>query len=246
MNVRICQLCGKPLSRLRVGGDGDFCSKDHRNQFRLRAGMDRLVEVNKVASLMRRRENARQIAPASLICSGALDRRGFLDAQPARIDSTSAVDCGSSAAARVRASPSFSDRCTARRPFAVANGVPSPRTHDGAVPSSPRSRARMVAARQHRVQHGVPRKSAGARCAPSPPQAYARIAISRAATSRDAHAPGLGSGGDRGAGVTAPPPPGRVSFGFARAPVEGNALRVSIGARLPCSAGATSSAAGSR
>src|SRR5690242_9003804 len=88
MSVRACQLCGKPLSRLRVGGDGDFCSKEHRSQFRLRAGMDRLVDVNKVASLMRRRESARQIPSSTLIRSGALDRRAFLEAQPARIDST--------------------------------------------------------------------------------------------------------------------------------------------------------------
>ena len=36
MTARTCQLCGKPLSRLRVGGDGDFCSREHRNQHRLR------------------------------------------------------------------------------------------------------------------------------------------------------------------------------------------------------------------
>src|SRR5437763_16793445 len=88
MSARTCQFCEKPLSRLRVGGDGDFCSKEHRNQYRLRAGMDRLVEVNKVANLMRRRESARQIAPATLICNGATARRGFMDAQPARIDPT--------------------------------------------------------------------------------------------------------------------------------------------------------------
>src|ERR1700733_13365902 len=87
MSVRTCQFCEKPLSRLRVGGDGDFCSKEHRNQFRLRAGMDRLAEGNKVASLRRRRENARQIPPASLICNAALDRRAFLDTQPSRMDS---------------------------------------------------------------------------------------------------------------------------------------------------------------
>ena len=84
MNGRNCQLCGKPLSRLRVGGDGDFCSKEHRNQFRLRAGMDRLVEVNKVASLMRRREAARQIPPANLMRSGSTDRHEF-GLMPARL-----------------------------------------------------------------------------------------------------------------------------------------------------------------
>jgi hypothetical protein len=64
MNGRTCQLCGKALSRFSVGSGGDFCSREHRNQFRLRLGMDRLMEANKVASLMRRRENAKTI-PAS-------------------------------------------------------------------------------------------------------------------------------------------------------------------------------------
>ncbi|HMC57811.1 MAG TPA: hypothetical protein VKJ01_01345 [Candidatus Solibacter sp.] len=67
MNARTCQLCSKPLSRLRA--DGDFCSKEHRNQYRLRAGMNRLQEANKVSSLMRRRENPRQIGTAQLICN---------------------------------------------------------------------------------------------------------------------------------------------------------------------------------
>jgi hypothetical protein len=80
MSVKTCQLCGKPLSRLRVGADPDFCSKEHRNQFRLRRGMDRLVEVNKVASLMRRRESPRHITSASLMCQSAIARRGFFDA----------------------------------------------------------------------------------------------------------------------------------------------------------------------
>ena len=69
MSARSCQLCGKPLSRLRVGGDGDFCSREHRTQYGLRRGMDRLVEVDKVTSLMRRRENPRQISPARLMWS---------------------------------------------------------------------------------------------------------------------------------------------------------------------------------
>jgi len=68
MNARTCQLCGRPLSRLR-GNEGDFCSKEHRNQYRLRAGMNRLQEANKVANLMRRRENPRQIGASRLICN---------------------------------------------------------------------------------------------------------------------------------------------------------------------------------
>src|SRR5450631_3992823 len=79
MNARSCQLCGKPISRLRVGGDGDFCSREHRNQHRLRRGMDRLEEANKVTSLMRRRENPRHISAARLMCNSALDRRGFFE-----------------------------------------------------------------------------------------------------------------------------------------------------------------------
>jgi hypothetical protein len=66
MNGRTCQLCGKALSRFSVGSGGDFCSREHRNQFRLRLGMDRLMEANKVANLMRRRENAKAIPAAQL------------------------------------------------------------------------------------------------------------------------------------------------------------------------------------
>jgi hypothetical protein len=66
MNGRTCQLCGKALSRFTVGSGGDFCSREHRNQFRLRLGMDRLMEANKVSSLMRRRENAKTIPAAQL------------------------------------------------------------------------------------------------------------------------------------------------------------------------------------
>jgi len=66
MNGRTCQLCGKALSRFSVGSGGDFCSREHRNQFRLRLGMDRLMEANKVASLMRRRENPKPIPAAQL------------------------------------------------------------------------------------------------------------------------------------------------------------------------------------
>src|ERR1035437_8642070 len=84
MNARSCQLCGKPISRLRVGGDGDFCSREHRNQHLLRRGMDRLEEANKVTSLMRRRENPRHISAARLLCTSALERRGFYEPkQPA-------------------------------------------------------------------------------------------------------------------------------------------------------------------
>src|SRR5262245_30873321 len=85
MSVKTCQLCGKPLSRLRVGADPEFCSKEHRNQFRLRKGMDRLEEVNKVANLMRRRESPKQIAFSNLIAQSALSPRGYFDAERTQI-----------------------------------------------------------------------------------------------------------------------------------------------------------------
>ena len=56
MTSRTCLLCGKTLSRIWVGSGEDFCSREHRNQYRLRRGMDRLTEANKISSVMRRRE----------------------------------------------------------------------------------------------------------------------------------------------------------------------------------------------
>ena len=82
MNARTCQLCGKPLSRFAVGSGGDFCSREHRNQYRLRLGMDRLMEANKVASLMRRRENAKQISAEFLLADYNVASRNY---PPARI-----------------------------------------------------------------------------------------------------------------------------------------------------------------
>ena len=56
MSVRSCLLCGRALSRWNGAGD-DFCSREHRNQYRLRRSMDRLQEANQVATVMRRRES---------------------------------------------------------------------------------------------------------------------------------------------------------------------------------------------
>ena len=75
MSVKACQLCGKPLGRR---GDGDFCSSEHRNQFRLRKGMDRLEEANIMSSLMRRRENLRQIPTMQMLASSANEGRAAL------------------------------------------------------------------------------------------------------------------------------------------------------------------------
>src|ERR1700681_2063872 len=75
MNARTCQLCGKPLSRLRVGVDGDFCSREHKSQYGLRLGMERPQEAKKISSLMRRRENPRQLGAARLMCNSASSAR---------------------------------------------------------------------------------------------------------------------------------------------------------------------------
>jgi len=60
-----------------VGAGGDFCSREHRNQYGLRLGMDRLQEANKVATLMRRRENLKTVVPAQAESLTSLQRRGF-------------------------------------------------------------------------------------------------------------------------------------------------------------------------
>jgi len=75
MNGRACQLCGKPLSRIWAGSGGDFCSREHRNQYRLKCGMDTLLEANKHASLMRRRDQLRQFPTAQLQAGGITSPR---------------------------------------------------------------------------------------------------------------------------------------------------------------------------
>src|SRR5208283_1962563 len=77
MSARTCQLCGRPLSRIWVGAGGYLCSREHRNQYGLRLGMDRLQEANKVATLMRRREYLKTVVPAQAECLASLQRRGF-------------------------------------------------------------------------------------------------------------------------------------------------------------------------
>ena len=74
MNAKTCLLCGKPLGRIRVGAGGDFCSREHRNQYRLRRSMDCLTEANKVSTLARRREN-----PKALFANAA---PGIVNAAP--------------------------------------------------------------------------------------------------------------------------------------------------------------------
>jgi hypothetical protein len=77
MSARTCLLCGKTLSRIWVGAGDDFCSREHGNQYRLKRGMDRLTETNKISILMRRRETPRPIVSASLPLDSAASRRDF-------------------------------------------------------------------------------------------------------------------------------------------------------------------------
>jgi hypothetical protein len=52
MNSQACLLCGKTLSRIRVGSGEDFCCRDHRDQYRLRRGMDRLGQGKKPSGVI--------------------------------------------------------------------------------------------------------------------------------------------------------------------------------------------------
>src|SRR5579871_1647905 len=83
MSAKTCQLCGKPLGRRN--SDGEFCSREHRTQFRLRRGMDRLEEANKVANIMRRRENLRPIPASELSAPGASDSKAWTSPLPFRV-----------------------------------------------------------------------------------------------------------------------------------------------------------------
>lgn len=78
--MRTCLLCDKPLSRIWLGAGEDFCSREHRNQYRLRRGMDRLLEANKVANLMRRRESPKPISATREIAETGIPRRGCFEA----------------------------------------------------------------------------------------------------------------------------------------------------------------------
>jgi hypothetical protein len=78
MSARSCLLCGRSLSRWNGNGD-EFCSREHRNQYRLRRSMDRLQEANKVASVMRRRESPRPLQASRLINAGVQEARAFTE-----------------------------------------------------------------------------------------------------------------------------------------------------------------------
>jgi hypothetical protein len=88
MAARSCLLCGKALGRIQSGKGEDFCSREHRAQYRLRQGMERLAEANQVATVVRRRESPRQIPIEQLRAKGADAAREFSNApwRPAPAD----------------------------------------------------------------------------------------------------------------------------------------------------------------
>jgi hypothetical protein len=158
MGVKTCLLCGKSLSRIWSGAGEDFCSREHRNQYRLRKGMDRLQEANKVANVMRRRENPRQIASRNLSNPGMQSPRAFMQPQPisARPDPALALPL-----AAMPFRPRLATHPGAIAPSALASAPAA--TREGAttairfpVPSKPVSSTRALAPR-NRV--GVSRAS---------------------------------------------------------------------------------------
>ncbi len=81
MAGKTCLHCGKPLVFIRVGAGGDFCSREHRAQYRLRRGMDCLAEANKVSTLARRRETPKALfGEAAGAPNGS--QRAYLEAAP--------------------------------------------------------------------------------------------------------------------------------------------------------------------
>jgi hypothetical protein len=97
------------LSRIWAGTGEDFCSREHRNQYRLRLGMDRLLEANKVANVMRRRETPRQIPAASLRSAGPSSARGYFDPQRRRENPMAGFDPPRARAALRAGLPASSD-----------------------------------------------------------------------------------------------------------------------------------------
>lgn len=130
MNARTCLLCGKALSRIWVGAGEDFCSREHRNQYRLRKGMDRLHEANKVATLMRRREQPKPITATlqqgnsdTRLPDASLVRFHATDASPALPSSKWSPPArvpGARGAMRTRSSPPEEPR---QREYGILRGL---------------------------------------------------------------------------------------------------------------------------
>ncbi len=155
MSARTCQLCGKPLSRIWVGSGDDFCSREHRNQYRLRKGMDRLLEDNKVATLMRRREQLKPLSASCLVASAQTPRM-FSRAQiPTRPRALALF----SAAIRIRATAKISpkkERFLRLKSTLPARGAKRP-AQEAAGRFHARSSALAVPRREVRMQVDLPR-----------------------------------------------------------------------------------------
>jgi hypothetical protein len=182
MNGRTCQFCGKPLWRLRLGGEGDFCSREHRNQYQLRRGLSTILEADKAASLRRRQEQP-QLAVLQRPAGGpSLDARRFFVWR----DSSAWREQGIAlprlrarlqtkvAGATVRRLPVTAalGRCTLRA------GTPPPAPRRGNVTAGYRPRPRSIVCGNLGAAAGnvaamparaVPGPAAQARCAAAPP-----------------------------------------------------------------------------
>ena len=51
-----CLFCGKPLSRISLRREGDFCCREHRDRYHLRQGISRVQEAHEISQMTRRRE----------------------------------------------------------------------------------------------------------------------------------------------------------------------------------------------
>ena len=70
-----CQHCGKLLSRLKMRRDGDFCSREHRDKYHLRQGLNRVQEAHEFSTLARRRETPLAVRLGRLACPSPASRR---------------------------------------------------------------------------------------------------------------------------------------------------------------------------
>ena len=192
--------------------------------------MDRLEEANKVTSLMRRRENPRQISPARLMCNSAQATRGFL--QP-KTYSPQPDGPPFAPVFRIPAAPRMSkiaDRYVAPRPHRFAG--------QGAVRNAETSRIR-ITGRGSVLEIPAPSRSLTAQI-PQAPMAALRCQIPAPVTGRRDFAMLRQTGirvqtGAEPAALRSILLPGATALGrnpqarkIGAAPVEGKALRVSI------------------
>jgi hypothetical protein len=161
MNARTCLLCGKPLGRIWVGAGDDFCSREHGNQYRLKRGMDRLTEANKISSLMRRRESPRPIASASLPLDSGTSHRDFPDVKIAAATATRLPSLRPVAVSMTAGMSPDSD-CYLHPRLPRQAGLSEPRPADSSPARfSARKTAPMVPERRIALPVRIPRARAG-------------------------------------------------------------------------------------